>query len=99
MAKEIEIPQEGCDVLLSGKDKDGKALSKTLHVTPAKVCSDWLKLKLDDSGHETLEVAGVADHAKSLGFDSVKLLKSEPKAVAPKPEPGKPLPVAMKAGK
>lgn len=94
-----EIPQEGCDVLLSGKN--GK--SKCLHVTPAKRCSDWLKPKLSDDGHETLVVAGLTDLAKSLGFDKceVKNGSEAPKGPPAKAEEaaGKPLPVAVKAGK
>jgi hypothetical protein len=92
-----EIPQEGCDVLISGKD--GK--SKCLHVTPAFMCSDWLKRKLDDSGHETLIVSGLTDLAKSKGWESceVKNGSKAPKPTAKAEEKaGKPLPVAMKAG-
>lgn len=93
-----EIPQEGCDVLLSGPD--GK--SKCLHVTPARLCSDWLKRALSDDGRETLVVSGLTDLAKSLGFDRCEVKNG---SEAPKPtakaeaEAGKPLPVAMKAGK
>lgn len=90
-----EIPQEGCDVLLSGKD--GK--SKKLHVTPAFRCADWLKPKLDDSGHETLVVAGLTDLAKSNGWEKCEVMNGSEAPKAEKPEPGKPLPVAVKAGK
>lgn len=90
-----EIPQEGCDVLLSGKDK-----SKRLHVTPARRCADWLKFELSDDGHETLVVKKPSDLAKSMGFDSVEVLNGAPAPVKPAPaKSGEPLPVAVKAGK
>lgn len=90
-----EIPQEGCDVLLKGKG--GK--SKTLHVTPARRCADWLKPKLSEDGHDTLVVAGLTDLAKSLGWESCEVKNGAPAPEKPKAEPGKPLPVAVKAGK
>lgn len=95
-----EIPQEGCDVLLSGKD--GK--KKCLRVTHASKCSDWLRWELSDSGHETCVVKGLTDLAKGLGFDKCEV-KNGSEASKPEPtakaeaEAGKPLPVAMKAGK
>jgi hypothetical protein len=88
-----EIPDCGCDVLLSGKSK-----SKTLHVTAASRCHDWLRYELTESGHQTLVVSGPTDLAKGLGFDRCEVKNGSEPPAKPKAEPGKPLSVAMKAG-
>lgn len=91
-----EIPQEGCKVLVLGKDKRGREKRKLLHVSPAQRCQDWLRFESSDDGHQTLLVAGLTKLVMDLGFDSLEVQHDLPEP-APKPEEGKPLPVAVKS--
>lgn len=75
----IHIPDQGIKLRVSGKaPKTGAALSKVLHVTQAKKCQDWLRYDLEESGHESNRVAGVAAHAKSLGYSAVEIAEELP---------------------
>ena len=93
-----EIPQEGCDVVVSGKDAKGKPKAKKLHVTPARRACDWLAYEMSEDGHETLVVKGLTALAKSNGWEAVDVKQPDAAPAKPKAEPGEPLPVAVKAG-